>query len=73
MSNLTIHWSDGLRFIQVMKSRAYHEGIKCSPCKAMFGQPMKARLKTSNLPDDTIDDIFAEEELEKIISGQDGD
>ena len=33
---------------------------------------MKIGLKTSNLPDDAIDDIFAEE-LEKIISGQDGD
>ena len=30
-------------------------------------------MKTSNLPDDATDDIFAEEELEKIISGQDGD
>ena len=38
----------------------------------MFSQPMKVGLKASNLPDDTIDDIFAEE-LEKIISGQDGD
>ena len=34
---------------------------------------MKVGLKTSNLPDDAIDDIFAEEELEKTISGQDGD
>ena len=67
------HWGDGLRFIQVMKNRAYHEGIKCSPCEAMFGQPMKAGLKTSNHPDDANDDIFTEEELEKIISGQDGD
>ena len=72
-SNSTTHWGDGLRFIQVMKNRAYHEGIKCSPYEAMFGQPMKVGLKTSNLPDDAIDDIFAEEELEKIISGQDGD
>ena len=55
-----------------MKNRAYHKGIKCSPYEAMFGQPMKVGLKTSNLPDDAIDDIFAEE-LEKIISGQDGD
>ena len=39
----------------------------------MFGQPKKVGLKTSNLPDDATDDIFAEEELEKIISGQDGD
>ena len=58
-SNSTTHWGDGLRFIQVMKNRAYHEGIKCSPYEAMFGQPMKVRLKTSNLPDDAIDDIFA--------------
>ena len=72
-SNSTTHWGDGLRFIQVMKNRAYHEGIKCSPYEAMFGQPMKVGLKTSNLPDDAIDDIFAKEELEKIISGQDGD
>ena len=39
----------------------------------MFGQPMNIGLKTSNLPDDAIDDIFAEEELEKIISAPDGD
>ena len=39
----------------------------------MFSQPMKVGLKTSNLPDDAIDDIFIEEELKKIISGQDGD
>ena len=46
-----------------MKNRAYHEGIKCWPYVAMFGQPMKVELKTSNLPDDAIDDIFAEEEF----------
>ena len=56
-----------------MKNRAYHAGIKCSSYEAMFGQPMKVGLKTSNLPDDAIDDIIAEGELEKIISGQDGD
>ena len=56
-----------------MKNRAYHEGIKCSPYKAMFGQPMKVGLKTTNLPDYAIDEIFVEEELEKIISSQDGD
>ena len=72
-SNSTTHWGDGLRFILVMKNRAYHEGTKCLPYEVMFGQPMKVVLKTSNLPDNEIDDIFAEEELEKIISGQDGD
>ena len=72
-SNSMTPWGDGLRFIQVMKNRAYHEGIKCSPYEAMFSQPMKVGLKTSNLPDDAIDNIFAKEDLEKIISGQDGD
>ena len=47
--------------------------MKCSPYEVMFDQPMKVGLKTSNLPYDAIDDIFAEEELEKTISGQDGD
>ena len=72
-SNSATHCGDGLRFIQVMKNRAYYEGIKCSPYSTMFDQPMKVGLKTSNLPDDAIDDIFVEKELEKIVSGQDGD
>ena len=55
-----------------MKNRACHEGSKCSPYEAMFGQPMKDGLKTSNLPDDPIEDIFIEEELEKVVSGEHG-
>ena len=72
-SNSTTHWGDDLRFIQVIKNRAYQEDIKCSPYEAMFGQPMNVGLKTSNLPDDATDDTFAKEELEKISSSQDGD
>ena len=52
------------RFVQVMKNREYHEG---TPYEAMFGQPMKVGLKTSNLPDEAIDDIRTEEELKEII------
>ena len=29
--------------------------------------------KTSNLPDDVIEDIFTEEELAKVVSGENGD
>ena len=57
-SNATTHWADGLRFVQVMKNRAYHEGLKCSPYEAMFGQPMKVGLKTSNLPNESINKII---------------
>ena len=38
----------------------------------MFGQPMKDGLKISNLPDDAIEDIFTEEGLEKVVSGEHG-
>ena len=55
------------RFVRVMKNREYHEGIKWTPYEAMFGQPMKVGLKTSNLPDEAIDDIRTEEELKAII------
>ena len=72
-SNSATHWDDGLRFVQVMKNRAYRKGIKCSPYEAMFGQPMKVGLKISNLPDDATEDIFTEEELEKVVSGEHGD
>ena len=34
---------------------------------------MKVGSKTSNLPNDATDDIFAEEDLEKIFFGQDKD
>ena len=67
-SNSRTHWADGLRFIQVMKNRSYHEGLKYSPYEAMFRQPMKVGLKTSNVPNETINEIQTEEELEKIIS-----
>ena len=60
-SKSATHCGDCLRFILVMENRAYHESIKCSPYEETFGQSMKDRLKTSDLPDDAIDDNFAEE------------
>ena len=51
-----------------MKNRAHHEGLKCSPYEAKFGQPMKVGLKISNPPDETINDIQTEEKLDEIIS-----
>jgi hypothetical protein len=35
--NHTTNWSNGLRFVQFMKNRAFHSGIKQSSYKAMFG------------------------------------
>ncbi|VVC46293.1 Ribonuclease H-like domain,Integrase, catalytic core [Cinara cedri] len=47
------HWSQGLRFIQLMKNRAYHSGIKMSPYEALFDCKIKIGLNTSNLPHDS--------------------
>ena len=69
-SNSTTNW---VMPYDLVRYRAYHEVIKCPPYKELFGQPMKVGLKTSNLPDDAIEDIFTEEELEKVISGERGD
>ena len=50
-----------------MKNRALHQGIKCSPYKAMFGQSMKGGLKMTNLPDELVVNLNTEEELEALI------
>lgn len=67
-TNKTSKWSEGLRFIQAMKNRAYHDGIKSSPYEIMFGVPMRMGLATSVLPRDTVKNLNSEEELETILA-----
>lgn len=50
-----------------MKNRAFHSGIKRSPYEALFGCKARVGLSTSSLPDDVLQDVETEEELEKII------
>lgn len=66
-SNQTSKWSKGLRFVQFMKNRAFHEGIKCTPYEAMFGTPVKVGLKTSSLPNDVTEHFRTEEKLQALI------
>jgi len=48
--NKTNKWSNGLRFVQLMKNRAdYHVTIH-SPYEAIFGTPPKIGLTSSLLP-----------------------
>lgn len=63
-------WSEGLKFIQAMKNRAYHEGIKCSPYEAMFGSPMKVGIASSAIPKDMIGLLRSEEDLENLLHSQ---
>ena len=51
----TDQWSEGLRFVQLMKNRALHSGIKRSPYEALFGCKVKVGLTTSSIPHDMLD------------------
>ncbi|XP_050312883.1 KRAB-A domain-containing protein 2-like [Anthonomus grandis grandis] len=59
--------SQGLRFVQLMKNRAYHDGIKQAPYTAMFGHDIKVGLSTSAFPKEAIENLRTEEELEKVV------
>ncbi|CAG4946502.1 unnamed protein product [Parnassius apollo] len=65
-SNKTTKWSEGLRFIQFMKNRAYHAEINRSPYEAMFG--CKAKVGLNSLPKDALVELSTEEELESILN-----
>jgi len=61
----TSNWSRGLWEVQFCKNRALHSGVKRSPYEAMFGAKPKVGLSSLLLPQETINVISTEEELEK--------
>ena len=63
----TDKWSEGIRFVQLMKNRAFHSGIQRTPYEALFGCKAKVGLTTSSIPQDVLQGIQTEEELEKIL------
>ena len=67
--NKTTQWSKGLRFIQLMKNRAFHSGINRTPYEALFGCKLKLGLSTS-FPSDVIGGVASEEDLEDVLSSR---
>lgn len=63
-TNKTTSRTEGLRFVQAMKNRAYHEGIKCSPYEAMSGAPMKLGITSLARLREVFNDLQSEEDLE---------
>nr|XP_022909463.1 SCAN domain-containing protein 3-like [Onthophagus taurus] len=57
-------WSDGLRFVQLMKNKAFHSGIKRTPYEALFGSKVKVGI---SLPLDDTHNLESEEDLENMI------
>lgn len=68
--NATTKWSEGLKFIQFMKNRSYHSGIRTSPYEALFGQHPRVGLQVSALPDCVLKTLRTEEDLEKAMSSR---
>ncbi|KAL4153512.1 hypothetical protein QTP88_001345 [Uroleucon formosanum] len=66
--NKTKKWSEGIKFIQFMKNRAYHHGIKSSPYEAMFGSMAKIGLNNCILPMHVVAKLKTEEDLEKALN-----
>ncbi|XP_060874754.1 KRAB-A domain-containing protein 2-like [Metopolophium dirhodum] len=66
--NKTKKWSEGLKFVQFIKNRSLHHGIKCSQYEAMFGCSAKIGLKSSLLPISIINKLKTEEDLEAAIT-----
>lgn len=72
-TNATAKWSEGLRFVQAMKNRVYHQGIRCSPYEAMFGAPMKMGLTSMAALRGVLKDLATEEDLARALNIDDDD
>lgn len=73
-TNDTTKWSEGLRFVQFMKNRAYHSGIDRSPYEAMFGCKPKVGLKSVLPSFDGLTKIVSEDDLEAMLKdGESGE
>ncbi|XP_023218899.1 SCAN domain-containing protein 3-like [Centruroides sculpturatus] len=64
-TNNTNKWSEGLRFVQLMKNRTHHTGINCSPYEAMFGAKLKVGLKNF-IPNESLINVNMEEDLQRL-------
>lgn len=69
----TTKWSEGLRYVQFMKNRAFHSGIKQSPYKAMFGAEPRVGLSTTSIPSELLKDIEDEEDLRNLVEEREKD
>ncbi|KAF0733683.1 Uncharacterized protein FWK35_00034346 [Aphis craccivora] len=66
--NKTNKWSEELKFIQFMKNRSLHHGIKCSPYEAMFGTRTKIGLKSKSLLESIIHKLNTDNDLEAALN-----
>lgn len=66
--NQSTSWSNGLKFIQFMKNRAFHSGIKRSPYDAMFGCAARVGLSTTAIPKEALNSLVDEDQLQNTLT-----
>lgn len=66
----TSQWRQDIRFVWLMKNRAYRPDIKTTPYEALFEYKIKIELNTSNLSIEVIKNIEIEEDLIAIIQNE---
>ncbi|XP_060871301.1 KRAB-A domain-containing protein 2-like [Metopolophium dirhodum] len=71
--NKTKKWSEGIKFVQFIKNRSLHHGIKCSQYEAMFGY-LEAAITSMNTGDHSefdealIEEINEEKKIDNRIN-----
>ena len=60
-------WAAGLKFVQFQKNTSFHSGIQRSPYNALFGCEPRTGLRSLKLPDEVLERIVSEEDLQNIL------
>ncbi|XP_055947020.1 KRAB-A domain-containing protein 2-like [Argiope bruennichi] len=66
--NQSTSWSNGLKFIQFMKNRAFHFGIKRFPYEDMFGCAARVGLSTAAIPKEALNSLVDEDQLQNTLT-----
>ncbi|KFD49282.1 hypothetical protein M513_09834 [Trichuris suis] len=67
IENMLCTWMQDKKLTDGARDYGFHSGIKRTPYEALFGCKAKVGLATSSLPQDVLQDIQTEEQLEEII------
>ncbi|XP_051160539.1 KRAB-A domain-containing protein 2-like [Leptopilina boulardi] len=66
VDNKSTNWSHGIYEVQWAKNTTKHKILNLTPYEAVFG-PIRAGLKITNLPDEILNQLSSEEDLENAL------
>lgn len=65
--NNSTNWRTGLKFVQFMKNRAHHSGIRKTSYATMFGVEPRVGLASTNLPKEAFSNVYDKDDLLRIF------